>query len=109
MCKNIIKFSEAEVQDEIQSKLGDTSVTVYKYYSSDTVQSGIWECKKGTFTIEAHIANEMCHILEGQGVITYPDGTQLCFEGGDTLYIPKGTNMKWDVLEDIRKVYMVAP
>ncbi|BHH83498.1 cupin domain-containing protein [Desulforhopalus sp. 52FAK] len=108
MNEQVIKFAEAPVVECVESKLGNTSTKVEKYYVSDSVQAGVWCCKKGAFTIDAHAANEICHILEGTGAVTHPDGTICNFEAGDTLYIPKGTAMKWDVITDIKKIYMVA-
>lgn len=106
---NVVKFGESPVAENVTAELGDTSTTVTKYHVSDTVQVGVWECEVGLFTIDAHAVNEMCHILEGQGIVTHQDGTVCEFQAGDTLYIHKDTYMRWDVQKRVRKVYMVAP
>ena len=109
MSGNVIMFSGENQAEETETTLGTALTRVSKHHVDGEIHSGFWECHPGVFTIEAHGANEMCHILEGEATITHADGSVLPIAAGDSFFIPKGTKMTWTVEKYIRKAYMVSP
>jgi uncharacterized cupin superfamily protein len=72
----------------------------------ESANAGIWECTPGTFR-RALFNTEFMHILGGRCTFT-PDGDEpICLQGGDTFLLAKPVPGVWDVLETVRKVYVV--
>ena len=108
MNDKIIMFSGENKVSESEATLGTAVTRVKRYHEKDGVHAGFWKCFAGTFTIEAHAVNEMCHILEGEGTITHFDGTVCPIKAGDSFFIPRKTKMVWQVETYLRKVYMAS-
>ncbi|MEH0018376.1 MAG: cupin domain-containing protein [Desulfobacter sp.] len=108
MRDKIILFSKESFAEETETVLGSAVTRVKKYHDAEGVHTGFWECFPGSFTIEAHAADEVCHILEGEGAITHADGTVCNIKAGDSFFIPRGTYMTWTVEAYLKKVYMVS-
>ncbi|MCA1326750.1 cupin domain-containing protein [Herbaspirillum sp. alder98] len=69
-------------------------------------RTGIWECQPGSF--ERQLANaELMHILTGECTFTPQGGEALSIKAGDTLFFPANTFGQWNVIQTIRKVYVV--
>ena len=49
----------------------------------------------------------MFYVFSGHGCLTDTDGTRHFFGPGSTVTLPKGWSGRWDVLEDIHKVWFV--
>ena len=109
MSDTIVLFSGHPPAEPCETTLGSALTRVTRYHDADGVHAGIWECHAGSFTIDAHPVDEMCHILEGEGSITHADGTACAIKAGDSFFIPKGTRMVWTVEKYLRKAYMVSP
>uniref|UniRef100_A0A7S4VJK0 (S)-ureidoglycine aminohydrolase cupin domain-containing protein n=1 Tax=Alexandrium monilatum TaxID=311494 RepID=A0A7S4VJK0_9DINO len=77
-------------------KLGSTAV-------------GAWACTPGGFEGTSNRpTTEWFHVLEGSGFLTNLDGTARRFGPGSTVILPKGWSGRWDVLETVRKVWVVV-
>jgi uncharacterized cupin superfamily protein len=48
------------------------------------------------------------HVLEGVCFLTNSDGSSRRIASGDTVVLPKGWSGRWDVIETIRKVFVVV-
>lgn len=72
------------------------------------VTVGVWEAAPSRETFDAYPGNEMMHILQGELLLTSPDGTTQTFVAGDMFFIPKGTPCIWEVKQRLRKFYMMA-
>lgn len=69
-------------------------------------EAGLWECTPGAWACRVE-RDEFCHFLSGRCVYTHESGerTEIC--GGDTAFFPSGWNGTCEVLETVRKVYLI--
>lgn len=67
---------------------------------------GIWGVEKGEFELDYGVA-EFVTILEGR-VIVSQGGKSEELKAGDTFFTPKGETVKWKVLEDVKKCFIVV-
>jgi uncharacterized cupin superfamily protein len=69
---------------------------------------GVWSCERGAWRIEfsAH-KDEYFHVLEGRLQITGADGVAIAFGPGQAGVIPAGFQGVFEVLEPVRKHYVV--
>ena len=77
-------------------------------YESTNVSIGCWESTPYTEILECGEHTEFCYILKGKVALTNPDGTTEVFENGDSFILPSGWKGRFEVLEDLRKLYVVS-
>ncbi|MFZ0322980.1 MAG: cupin domain-containing protein [Actinomycetes bacterium] len=77
-------------------------------HDADGVQVGVWACTPGGWTITDRPDTETVRILSGRARLTNADGTSAELTAGDVLTLPKGWSGRWDILEPVRKFYIVA-
>lgn len=71
--------------------------------------AGSWWCAQGGWPSPAlRATTEIFYVFSGHGSVTDLDGTRHIFGPGDTVILPKGWSGRWDVLEDIHKVWVVV-
>lgn len=69
-------------------------------------EAGIWECTPGTW--ECHVTrDEFCHFLSGRCVYTHDSGERTEIRGGIAAFFPAGWRGRCEVIETVRKVYMI--
>jgi uncharacterized cupin superfamily protein len=78
------------------------------FYEADGVQVGVWECTPGGWAIENRPDTETVRILAGRARITDAGGASVELTAGDALVLPKGWSGRWDVLETVRKHFVVV-
>lgn len=78
------------------------------FFEGNGVQVGLWECTPGGWTIEDRPDHETVQILSGRARLTNADGTSVELTAGDVLTLPKGWSGRWDILETVRKLFVVA-
>lgn len=78
-------------------------------YANDerTIISGIWESDPGTSRWEFLTRGEIVHILAGRMTVTQDDGEPVELVAGSVAYFPLGWTGVWEVLEPVRKFYVV--
>ena len=69
---------------------------------------GVWECTPGGWAIVNRQNTETMMLLDGLVRITPADGEPVELEEGDVFVLPKGWSGRWDVLETVRKFYVIA-
>ena len=69
-------------------------------------ETGLWVCTPGVWRCEVE-RDEFCHFLAGRCVYTNDDGERLEIEGGDAAFFPAGWSGTCEVLETVRKTYMI--
>jgi uncharacterized cupin superfamily protein len=69
-------------------------------------ESGLWVCTPGRWRCEVS-RDEFCHFLAGRCVYTDDEGERLEIEGGDTAFFPAGWSGTCEVLETVRKTYLI--
>jgi uncharacterized protein len=75
--------------------------------NSEQMLSGVWECTEGKWTADYASKNEFCHILSGKVVLTDEAGDSSTFSEGDSFVIPAGFSGTWEVVEPVRKLYVI--
>ena len=78
------------------------------FYEGNGVQVGLWECTPGGWTIENRPDHETVQILSGRARLTNADGSTVELTAGDVLTLPKGWSGRWDILETVRKLFVIA-
>jgi hypothetical protein len=69
-------------------------------------EAGIWECTPGVWKCRVE-RDEFCHFLSGRCVYTDESGRRTAIEGGDIAMFPAGWNGVCEVIDTVRKVYMI--
>jgi uncharacterized cupin superfamily protein len=72
------------------------------------VELGVWEVTPGSFRGECDGYYEQMHFVAGQGTITDHVGTVTSIEPGVVMLCPDGWSGVWDVVETIRKTYVIV-
>ncbi len=68
--------------------------------------SGIWECTEGAFRRQI-TKREFSHFLEGRCTFTPDGGEPVEINAGDAVYFPANCFGTWNVLQAIRKTFIV--
>ncbi|MCA9984463.1 MAG: DUF861 domain-containing protein [Anaerolineales bacterium] len=76
--------------------------------STDELETGVWSCSQGGWTIESFSVNEVMVLLAGRLRLTASDGTVTELSKGDMFFLPKGWSGRWDTLEDMQKAYVIV-
>eukprot|EP00588_Corethron_pennatum_P009009 CAMPEP_0194267468 /NCGR_PEP_ID=MMETSP0169-20130528/1950_1 /TAXON_ID=218684 /ORGANISM="Corethron pennatum, Strain L29A3" /LENGTH=578 /DNA_ID=CAMNT_0039008301 /DNA_START=125 /DNA_END=1861 /DNA_ORIENTATION=+ len=70
---------------------------------------GSWWCAAGGWPSPTPRATtEVFYVFSGHGCVTDADGTRSFMGPGDLVVLPKGWAGRWDVLEDLHKVWATA-
>ena len=73
------------------------------------LKSGSWWCAAGGWpSPNLRSTTEIFYVLSGHACVTDMDGTRNFFGPGDVVVLPKGWSGRWDVLEDIHKVWVTV-
>lgn len=86
---------------------GDPVMSGRIFYEADGIQIGVWECTPGGWAIENRADTETVRILVGRARLTNADGSAVELTAGDGLVLPKGWSGRWEILETVRKHYIV--
>ena len=76
--------------------------------SDDAVEVGVWACTAGGWAIIDRADTETVQILAGLARLTDADGVFVDLGPGDVLVLPKGWSGRWDILEPVRKLYVLS-
>jgi uncharacterized protein len=76
--------------------------------ADDSVEVGIWACTPGGWSITDRPDTETVRILAGRARLTDADGGAVDLGPGDVLVLPKGWSGRWDILEPVRKLYVLS-
>ncbi|BET24580.1 hypothetical protein EV673_1549 [Limnobacter thiooxidans] len=87
---------------------GNPLRTTLNHYNSNGVNAGIWACETGAWRIAfAAGKDEFFHVLEGRIQITDAQGEAKQFGPGDAGVIPADFTGVFEVLEPVRKHYVI--
>ncbi len=86
--------------------------TTFSHYARGEVDSGIWHCEPGAWRIDfsdvpGKTREEFFHVLEGRIRITAETGEARSFGPGDACLIPAGFKGTFEVLEPVKKYYVM--
>lgn len=87
---------------------GSPQHTARNFFSDATGQmfAGVWESTPGRWRV-SYTENEFCHLTTGEVIIESSDGERWRFAAGDSFVIPAGFSGVWQVLEPLRKLYVI--
>uniref|UniRef100_A0A6T8KKB1 (S)-ureidoglycine aminohydrolase cupin domain-containing protein n=1 Tax=Hemiselmis andersenii TaxID=464988 RepID=A0A6T8KKB1_HEMAN len=77
-------------------------------FSAGPTAAGSWSCTPGSFPVNNRGTTEFFHVLEGVFFLTNSDGSARRCGPGDTVVLPKGWSGHWDVIETVRKLWVVV-
>jgi uncharacterized cupin superfamily protein len=75
---------------------------------SPGVEVGVWACTPGGWQVLDRPDTETVHLLAGRARLTDAGGASVELVAGDVLVLPRGWSGRWDVLEPVRKLYVLA-
>ena len=70
------------------------------------VETGLWRCTPGGWTVVDRPDEESVIILAGRARVTDADGTVTEIREGSTVVFPRGWHGRWDVEETVVKYYV---
>ncbi|MBR2691929.1 MAG: cupin domain-containing protein [Aquamicrobium sp.] len=70
--------------------------------------TGFWECTPGRFRRQVPQA-EYSYFISGQGSFTPDGGEPIPFRAGDAIYFAANTEGEWNIIETVRKTYLIFP
>ena len=76
------------------------------FFSEGNLTAGTWECEPGTMALDLNIT-EFCHLLQGHWKLTSESGQVTEIKAGDSWVFPNGWKGTSEVIETVRKVYMI--
>jgi uncharacterized cupin superfamily protein len=86
------------------------SVTTYTYYRSDLFKkesAGVWEANGFKLPLQKVSNSEFIHLLRGTITLADKNGQELVFKAGDSLLIPRGTEVAWKNTENLKEYWVV--
>jgi len=87
---------------------GDPQQGAFNLFSDPGQQFhvGVWESEPGTWKV-SYSEHEFCTILEGRIRIRDDAGNESVVGPGDSFVISAGFSGTWQVLEKVRKIYVI--
>ncbi|MCH7869181.1 MAG: DUF861 domain-containing protein [Myxococcales bacterium] len=76
------------------------------FFEAGNLCAGTWECAPGKLQLDLEIT-EFCHLLKGHWVLTSESGQVTDIKAGDSWVFPRGWKGTAEVVETVRKVYMI--
>ncbi|WP_370599476.1 cupin domain-containing protein [Pseudomonas nitroreducens] len=82
------------------------STAAHQELASQNASSGFWECSPGRLR-RAIMQAEYSYFIEGRGVFTPDGGEPIAFKAGDSIYFAANTQGEWEIIEKVRKAYLI--
>ena len=77
------------------------------FFAAGNLVAGTWECEPGKLQLDLDIT-EFCHLLKGHWILTSESGAITEIKAGDSWTFPKGWKGVAEVVETVRKVYLIV-
>ena len=114
--QKVIDFNASTIEGSVSAMAPDRCIhgqpeqTLWNQYQDNSKQmlSGTWECTEGKWDADYSSKSEFCHILAGKVVLTDEEGHASSFAAGDSFVIPTGFIGTWEVVEPVRKLYVIV-
>lgn len=105
--KQCASISDLVEVDSFGTPVGPLPLQTDKgFFSEGNMVCGTWECAEGTLELDLDVT-EFCHLLEGHWKFTSISGQVSEVKAGDSWVFPKGWKGTAEVVEKVRKVYMM--
>lgn len=76
------------------------------FFEESNLVAGTWECEPGKMQLDLDIT-EFCHLLKGHWILTSESGQVTEIKAGDSWVFPRGWKGVSEVVETVRKAYMI--
>lgn len=76
------------------------------FFEEGNLTAGTWECGPGKMQLDLDIT-EFCHLLKGHWILTSESGHVTEIKAGDSWIFPRGWKGTAEVVETVRKVYLI--
>ncbi|MCH7830905.1 MAG: DUF861 domain-containing protein [Proteobacteria bacterium] len=76
------------------------------FYEDKNLIAGTWECEVGKLQLNLEIT-EFCHLLKGHWILTSESGQVTEVRSGDSWVFPRGWKGTAEIVEAVRKAYMI--
>lgn len=73
------------------------------------LEAGVWEATVATWVEDAYPVEEVMVMVGGHLRLTDADGTRHDLRRGDMFHLPRGWAGRWEVIEDMQKIYVILP
>lgn len=87
---------------------GSPSTASHTLHDIGHMKVGCWTCTPGSFPVSKRPTTESFHVLEGVFFLTNADGSARRCVAGDTVCLPKNWSGSWDVIETVKKLWVVV-
>ena len=77
------------------------------FFEHENLVAGTWQCEPGKLQLDLDIT-EFCHLLKGHWILTSESGEVTEIKAGDSWVFPRGWKGTAEVVETVRKVYLVV-
>ncbi|MEM7278390.1 MAG: cupin domain-containing protein [Pseudomonadota bacterium] len=105
--RQCLALDELELAESFGAPLGPLpKQTDAGFFEHDNLIAGTWECEPGKMELDLEIT-EFCHLLKGHWIFTSESGQVTEVKAGDSWIFPKGWKGTADVVETVRKVYLI--
>jgi len=98
----------ASMDPDPDKPVGLDSVWTVASMIGGTIDAGVWSATRATWDELDYPVDEVIVMIEGHLRITEPDGEPHDLRRGDMYYFPKGWAGRWEVVEDMQKIYFVV-
>lgn len=87
---------------------GNPQLGLLEITSEAPTQIGVWECEPGGWPVDNRPTTEVAHIISGLAIIT-DEATKVAHSvtAGSLVVLPKGWSGRWDVVDTLRKAYVI--
>ena len=93
--------------DSFGAPIGDLpGQTDCGFFEEGSLAAGTWEGEPGKLQLDLEIT-QFCHLLCGHWVLTSESGKVTEVKAGDSWIFPRGWKGTAEVVETVRKVYMI--
>jgi len=103
-CANLTDLAAC---DSFGEPIGDLPTqTDSGFFAEGNLVAGTWECGPGKLQLDLDIT-EFCHLLKGHWILTSESGQVTEIKAGDSWVFPRGWKGTSEVVETVRKVYLI--
>jgi len=89
---------------------GDPRMSGWIFFGGEDepIEVGVWACTPGGWTVTDRPDTETVRIISGRARLTDAGGRAAELGPGDLLVLPRGWSGRWDILEPVRKLYVIV-
>ena len=101
-----IPASKLEPRGQVVEPIGSPVASILSSSFHTEPDIGVWECSIGKWRRQVKNA-EFCYFLAGRCIFHADSGRTIHINAGDVVFFPPNTAGTWEVIETIRKTYVL--